>query len=132
MRPIIRLLSISYLLVLSACVPTMTMPDAPTRVPTSQPTETSMPPTPQPEPTMMPVLSVTLKRGANMGNMLEAPNEGDWGLTVQEKYFDLIKEAGFDFVRLPVRWNTHAEEFAPYTIDSAFFARVDEIVGWAL
>jgi endoglucanase len=64
--------------------------------------------------------------------MLEAPSEGEWGLFVQEEYFDLIEEAGFDFVRLPVRWNTHAEEEWPYTIDSAFFARVDDAVNWAL
>jgi endoglucanase len=73
-----------------------------------------------------------LRRGVNFGNMLEAPNEGEWGLTVQEEYFDLIQEGGFDFVRLPVRWNSHAEADAPYTIDPAFFARVDEIVDWAL
>ncbi|MGZ9225642.1 MAG: glycoside hydrolase family 5 protein, partial [Anaerolineales bacterium] len=91
-----------------------------------------MPPTPQAEPTATPDSSVTLQRGVNMGNMLEAPNEGEWGLFVQEEYFDLIKEAGFDFVRLPIRWNTHAEEFAPYIIDPAFFARVDEVVSWAL
>jgi endoglucanase len=64
--------------------------------------------------------------------MLEAPNEGEWGLTVQEEYFDLIKEAGFDFVRLPVRWSTHADESTPHTIDPAFFTRVDEVVNWAL
>jgi hypothetical protein len=29
-----------------------------------------------------------------MGNMLEAPNKGDWGLYVREEYFDLIEEAG--------------------------------------
>jgi endoglucanase len=67
-----------------------------------------------------------------MGNMLEAPNEGDWGLTVQEEYFDLIKQAGFDFVRLPVKWNGHAAEAAPYTIDPEFFLRIDEVVEWAL
>jgi len=67
-----------------------------------------------------------------MGNMLEAPNEGEWGLTVQEEYFDLIKDAGFDFVRLPVRWNSHTEAEWPYTIDPAFFARIDEVLGWAL
>ncbi|MGZ9165817.1 MAG: glycoside hydrolase family 5 protein [Anaerolineales bacterium] len=91
-----------------------------------------MPPTPQAEPTATPDSSVTLQRGVNMGNMLEAPNEGEWGLFVQEEYFDLIKEAGFDFVRLPIRWNTHAEEYPPFTIDPAFFARVDEVVSWAL
>ena len=79
-----------------------------------------------------PIPSLNLRRGINLGNMLEAPNEGEWGLTVQEEYFDLIKEAGFDFVRLPVRWSTHAEGSAPYTVDPTFLARVDQVVGWAL
>jgi Endoglucanase len=39
--------------------------------------------------------------------MLETLNEGEWGLYVQEEYFDLIKDAGFDFVRLPVNWKAH-------------------------
>jgi endoglucanase len=51
---------------------------------------------------------------------------------VQEEYFGRVKEAGFDFVRLPVRWNTHAEQEAPYTIDPAFFERVDQVVEWAM
>jgi endoglucanase len=76
--------------------------------------------------------ALTIQRGINMGDMLEAPKEGDWGLSVEEEYFDLIKEAGFDFVRLPVRWNAYASASAPYTIDPAFFARVDEVLGWAL
>lgn len=92
--------------------------------------------TPEPastlEPTSMPNTLVELHRGVNFGNMLEAPNEGEWGLYVQEEYFDLVKEAGFDFVRLPVRWNTHAEQDAPYTIDPAFFTRVDQVIHWAL
>lgn len=91
-----------------------------------------MPPTSTPEATSTSITSVTLQRGINMGNMLEAPNEGEWGLYVREEYFDLIKKAGFDFIRLPVRWNSHAEESAPYTVDPAFFARVDEVVNWAL
>ncbi len=91
-----------------------------------------MPPTSTPEPTATPIPSVTLHRGINMGNMLEAPNEGEWGLSVQEEYFDLIKEAGFDFVRLPVRWNTHADEATPYRIDPTFFFRIDQVVKWAL
>jgi endoglucanase len=91
-----------------------------------------MPPTAQPEPTATPNVPVILQRGVNLGNMLEAPKEGEWGLTIQEEYFDLIKEAGFDFVRLPVRWNSHAEENPPFAIDPAFFARVDEVIGWAL
>lgn len=99
-------------------MPTITPPE---------PTSTSTP-----EPTSTPVASMTLRRGINMGNMLEAPNEGEWGLFVEEEYFNLIQEAGFDFVRLPVRWNTHAEQEWPYRIDPAFFARVDEVVNWGL
>jgi endoglucanase len=75
---------------------------------------------------------MNLQRGINLGNMLEAPSEGEWGLTVQEEYFELIQEAGFDFVRLPIRWSSHADESAPYAIDPAFLARVDEVVNWAL
>lgn len=89
-------------------------------------------PTPVPESTSTPIPSPTLRRGINFGNMLEAPDEGEWGLTVQEEYFDLVKEAGFDFIRLPVRWSTHAEVEYPYTIDPAFFLRVDQVVNWAL
>ena len=88
-----------------------------------------MPPTFTPEPTPT---AVTLRRGINFGNMLEAPNEGDWGLRVQEEYFDLVKNAGFDFVRLPIKWSAHAQQESPYTIDPAFFARVDQIVNWAV
>jgi endoglucanase len=127
-----NLLSFFVLFVaLSSCAPPATITSiTPTSIP-PQPTETHLPSTPTstPEPTSTPV---TLQRGINLGNMLEAPNEGDWGLFVEEEYFDLIKEAGFDFVRLPVRWNTHADESEPYTIDSDFFVRVDEVVNWAL
>ena len=128
MRRFIQLLSISFLSALSACLPTTSAPLTPTQVP-PQPTETSLPPSTQPEATPV---SMNLQRGINLGNMLEAPSEGDWGLFVQEEYFDLIKEAGFDFVRLPVRWNTHTDQEWPYTIDPAFFLRVDEVVNWAL
>jgi len=67
-------------------------------------------------------------RGVNIGNAMESPNEGDWDVTLQEEYFQLIKDAGFNSIRLPVRWDSHAMEKAPYTIDPNFFARVD----WAI
>lgn len=71
-------------------------------------------------------------RGVNMGNMLEAPSEGAWFSTLKEHYFDLIKEASFDSVRIPVRWSAHASEDAPYTIDPKFLSRVDRAVEQAL
>ncbi len=73
-----------------------------------------------------PILS--LKRCVNLGNGLDAPSEGEWGVVLSEDHFSTAKAAGFDHVRLPVRFSAHAEQQPPYTIDATFFARVD----WAL
>ena len=73
-----------------------------------------------------------LGRGVNLGNTLEAPNEGEWGVTLKEEYFDIIKQAGFNSIRLPVRWSGHAMTEKPYTIDPNFFKRVDWAVNCAL
>src|SRR5438094_3837977 len=73
-----------------------------------------------------------LGRGINLGNALEAPKEGDWGVTLKAEYFKAIKEAGFQTVRLPVKWSAHAKAEAPYTIDAKFAERVDWAVDQAL
>ncbi len=73
-----------------------------------------------------------LGRGVNLGNALDAPQEGAWGFTLKEEYFQAIKDAGFDSVRLPVRWSAHAMDEPPYTIDPEFFNRVDWAVNCAL
>jgi endoglucanase len=73
-----------------------------------------------------------LGRGINLGNALEAPKEGEWGVTLKPEYFQAIKKAGFDSVRLPVRWSAHAKETAPYTIDPKFAERVDWAIDQAL
>jgi len=73
-----------------------------------------------------------LGRGVNLGNALEAPTEGEWGVVLQEEYFDLIKQAGFNSIRLPVRWSAHALAERPYTIDPVFMKRVDWAVANAL
>lgn len=75
---------------------------------------------------------IRLGRGVNLGNALEAPREGDWGVVLQEEYFQLIKDAGFDSVRIPIRWSAHAKLQPPYTIDPNFFDRVDWAVEQAL
>lgn len=67
-------------------------------------------------------------RGVNLGNGLDAPKEGDWGVRLEESYFEAIRQAGFDSVRVPIRWSAHAEHTAPYRIDPAFFERVDWVV----
>ncbi len=72
--------------------------------------------------------AAALGRGVNFGNMLEAPNEGDWGVTVRDEFIDVTALAGFASVRLPVRWSNHAAETAPFAIDPQFFARVESVV----
>jgi endoglucanase len=39
-----------------------------------------------------------------------------------------IAKAGFKSVRIPILWPAHMEASAPYTIDPAFFAKVDAVV----
>ncbi|RLT45170.1 MAG: glycoside hydrolase family 5 protein [Chloroflexi bacterium] len=68
-----------------------------------------------------------LGRGINLGNALEAPYEGAWGVTLYEDYFTAIAD-GFQHVRVPIRWNAHALAAPPYTIDPDFFARIDWVV----
>jgi endoglucanase len=69
-----------------------------------------------------------LGRGMNIGNALDAPREGAWGVTLKSEFFQAIKDAGFNSVRIPIRWSAHALMKPPYTIDPTFFARVD----WAI
>jgi endoglucanase len=73
-----------------------------------------------------------LGRGMNLGNALEASKEGDWGLTLEGDYFEKIKEAGFNSVRIPIRWSTHARREPPFSIDSGFLKRIDWVVDQAL
>ena len=73
-----------------------------------------------------------LGHGINLGNALDAPKEGAWGITLNEDYFKTIRKAGFNSVRIPISWSTHAEEKAPFAIDPAFFTRVDSAIEHAL
>ena len=58
----------------------------------------------------------TLGRGINLGNALEAPKEGEWGVTLKAEYFAKIKAAGFNNVRIPVRWSVAIMDRAPVTV----------------
>ncbi|WP_413719663.1 glycoside hydrolase family 5 protein [Silicimonas sp. MF1-12-2] len=74
-----------------------------------------------------PLHAFPVKRCINLGNALEAPREGDWGYTIERQHLSAIAEAGFDTIRLPVRFSAHRNT----RIDPAFLARVDEVIGWA-
>jgi endoglucanase len=67
-------------------------------------------------------------RGINLGNALDAPREGAWGVTIQPGHFSMAKAAGLDHIRLPVRFSAHAEEHAPFEIESALLDRVDWVL----
>lgn len=73
-----------------------------------------------------------IQRCMNLGGALESPRrEGEWGYTVRREDMQRLKDAGFDTVRLPIKWSARMGMKAPYAIDKAFLARVDEIVQWA-
>lgn len=71
-----------------------------------------------------------ISRCMNISGALEAEQEGQWGYTVEFGHIDAIAEAGFDTIRLPVRWSAHLD--AGNRIDPVFLARIDDIVDHAL
>jgi endoglucanase len=138
------LLAVVLVLLVTGCqeqsvevAPTTTVTPTATATPESTATATATPlPTPTPFPTVTPPASPLdrfeqgkrLGRGVNLGNALEAPNEGEWGMVLEEEFFELIAEAGFDTIRVPIRWSAHAIQEPPYTIDETFFERIDWVV----
>jgi hypothetical protein len=73
-----------------------------------------------------------MQKGINLGNTLEPPNEGDWAPKAQEYFFELYKAAGFQVVRVPVRWDLHTGATPPYKIDETWLKRVEDVVDWGL
>jgi aryl-phospho-beta-D-glucosidase BglC (GH1 family) len=53
-------------------------------------------------------------RGINLGDALEARGEREGGVTLKSQYFREITSAGFNSVRIPIRWSTHAG-YSPHT-----------------
>lgn len=76
--------------------------------------------------------SILMNRGINIGNTMEASSEGAWNAPIKEYYFDDIKAAGFNTVRIPMNWYNHTSKNAPYTIDAAWLNRVEQVVDWGL
>lgn len=71
-------------------------------------------------------------RCMNLANALNAPHEGDWTYRIKRADIEAVAQAGFDTIRVPIAWSAHTAKTPPYTIDPAFFARVDEVVTQAL
>src|SRR6476469_7831001 len=68
----------------------------------------------------------------NLGKAQDPHREGEWGLKLKEDYFEAVKKAGFNSVRVPIRWSAHAGDKPPFTIDADFFKRIDWVVEQAL
>lgn len=68
----------------------------------------------------------------NIGNALDAPKNIPWDVDIKNEYFDLIKEAGFDSVRIPVRFSDYAKNQPEYVLEEDFMKRVDGYIDYAL
>lgn len=68
--------------------------------------------------------------GWNLGNTLEPPSgEGSWGPPATQALINSVANAGFNTVRIPCAWDSHANQ-STRVIDSAYMARVKQVVDW--
>ncbi len=72
--------------------------------------------------------------GWNLGNSLECPNnETEWGNPKTTKaMIHTVAEAGFNAIRIPVRWINHVTNQTDMAINAAWLERVKEVVDWCL
>ena len=76
---------------------------------------------------------VQMRKGINLGNTHESPTEAGWGNPkAQESYFDMYRDAGFNTVRIPVRWDNYTDKQSPYKVQDAWLNRIEEVVDWGL
>jgi len=74
-----------------------------------------------------------IQKGINLGNTHEPPFEAGWNNPrAEEYYFDLYKEAGFQLVRIPVRWDNYTSKTAPYKVSESWLKRIEEVADWGL
>ena len=59
--------------------------------------------------------------------------ETAWGNPrVTEAMIQAVKNAGFNAIRIPIRWQCHITDVSKMSIDPAWIARIKEVVGWCL
>jgi endoglucanase len=68
--------------------------------------------------------------GWNLGNTLEPPSgEGRWGPAATQAQINTVADSGFNTIRLPVAWDSHANP-STHVIDPVWMARVKQVVDW--
>ncbi|APG62326.1 hypothetical protein LPB140_05385 [Sphingorhabdus lutea] len=78
--------------------------------------------------------SLPVGRCINMGNHFEPPTEaGFGGRKIADNDFEIIAKAGFNTIRLPVRWSTHmvdgpSGDAPEYKIDPKYMKRIKYVV----
>ena len=82
-------------------------------------------------------LAAKIKLGTNIGNTLDAygcstPAETCWGNpAVSAAYVKLVKDSGFDAIRIPVSWDQYADQTTG-KISDAWLNRVKQVVQYAV
>ena len=119
--------------------PTATAAPTPTATATPSPTPTPMILPDGPFEKNATHVVYDIKIGWNLGNTFDAKPEGitdlstetSWGNPkVTKELIDLVKESGFNAIRIPVTWGNHMDE--NNQVDPAWMERVAEVVGYVL
>lgn len=71
-------------------------------------------------------------RGVNLGNALDAPWPGAWGVTITEALIHSVAEAGFNAIRVPVRFSAHTGAAPDYTLTETILQSVDQVILWGM
>lgn len=76
-----------------------------------------------------------MKTGWNLGNSLDSLGGGEtaWNNpATTQLMIDMIRDGGFDIIRIPVTWGHHMGGAPDYTVDADFMDRVNEVVDYAI
>ena len=69
--------------------------------------------------------------GINLGNTLDAPEEGNWAPKAEKRFFVEYREKKFTNVRVPVQWGHHFDQ-DNFTVSETFMDRVEQVIDWSL
>lgn len=88
---------------------------------------------------MEPRQSVRMFRSGQDGESMAIGNpelsikaETAWGNpVVTKKVIKAVKDAGFNAIRIPIRWQCHISNAQAMSIDKAWMKRIKEVVDWS-